>query len=231
MVRKSYTDNTRSNGQFPPKLTFRVAGPGRIKQYDAGEFSPVNADFQPVYDAAGTEGMETDAARFKIMLHREAQGHDGPFDTFEVEMLHADPSINGKIFTISTGGRNLIGNLMGAYQEDGAGVCLDVIRVPNTGGGNANWYRIDGVDESAPEPAAPQQSANGSKPTTASGWSEMYRHQFDNFPPSEKRNANLAKIISTAAVDGFTFIEQEVRFVSVTTDDVGDSDEPDDLPF
>ena len=70
---------------------------------------------------------------------------------------------------------------------------------------------------------------NGGKPTTAAGWSQLYRDRFDNFPAGKKRNAQLAKIIETAAVDGFSFVESELRFVSVTADTT--EAEPDDLPF
>ena len=76
------------------------------------------------------------------------------------------------------------------------------------------------------QPQAKKQA--GGKPTTASGWTELYRGKV----AEGKSDAVLQRIIDTATADEFVWDEWELVFASLLGGDAEPlPDELDDLPF
>lgn len=71
-----------------------------------------------------------------------------------------------------------------------------------------------------------QPPAKGQTPTTASGWSELYRVKFDGGANQDTLN----RIIAAAAEAGYSWDADGLRFISVTTSDANAAD-INDLPF
>ena len=111
-------------------------------------------------------------------------------------------------------------------HEHGDGTLVTIKHLGMEKRRNIYGIRVHEGTDSTPQ----AEKKAGGKPTTESGWTELWRQQV----AKGAKPATLTRIQSQAAEDGFTFDDGQDRFVSVETDDADAApweEERDDLPF
>ena len=189
-----------------PKLTFAANGPHQLTPFQ--------------YDDDGTTVTTYVAGRVEGHMADWRTGIPTPNGSADICDFQVK---GGPMVTIWAGPVMLYNTLQTVWDDHGANVDVWIRRLgddaPKRIGSNGRQNFEFDVLGSSPEPP---QKATG-KPTTASGWSTLYREKFDGGASPE----TCQKIIATAAVDGYSFDEGLLMFVPVAVA----AEDVDDLPF